>query len=267
LSKIAAKFEELRKKRRGALIAFITAGDPNPKLTPEIAAVLAKHADILELGVPFSDPIADGPTIQAADDRALSAGTTPERVFEIIKKIREKSDIPIVVLSYYNLVLNPRIDNFMKKLGAAGGDGIIVPDMPFEESREVLDAAKKHDLDLILLAAPTTTLERLQQICNASGGFLYLVSVLGVTGARREVSVEAKNLVRKARAASKGKIPLAIGFGISKPKHVREVLKIGADAAIVGSAFVDLIAKNLNNKNKMLRELDRFGKALKAATR
>ncbi len=233
MSKIAAKFEELREKGKGALIAFITAGDPNPKLTPEIATVLAKHADILELGIPFSDPIADGPTIQAADDRALSAGTTPELVFGMIKKIREKSDIPIVVLSYYNLVLNHGIGNFMKKLRAVGGDGIVIPDMPFEESKEVLGAAKKHGLDLILLAAPTTTPERFERICKASSGFLYLVSVLGVTGARREVSVEVKNLVRKARAASKGKIPLAIGFGISKPKHVREVLKIGADAAIV----------------------------------
>jgi tryptophan synthase alpha chain len=265
LSKIAAKFEELREKGKGALIAFITAGDPNPKLTLEIAAVLAKHADILELGIPFSDPIADGPTIQAADDRALTAGTTPERVFEMIKKIREKSDIPIVVLSYYNLVLNPGIENFMKKLRAAGGNGIIIPDMPFEESKEVLDNAKKHGLDLILLAAPTTTPERFERICKASSGFLYLVSVLGVTGARREVSVEAKNLVRKARVASKGKIPLAIGFGISKPKHVREVLKIGADAAIVGSAFVDLIARYKNDKQRMLRELDRFAKSLKAA--
>jgi len=265
LSKIAAKFEELREKGKGALIAFITAGDPNPKLTPRIAVTLAKHADILELGVPFSDPIADGPTIQAADDRALSAGTTPEQVFGIIKKIRERSDIPIVVLSYYNLVLNPGIGNFMKKLRAAGGDGIIVPDMPFEESKEVLDAAKKHGLDLILLAAPTTTPEKLEQICKVSGGFLYLVSVLGVTGARMEVSVEVKNLVRKAHAASKGKIPLAIGFGISKPKHVREVLKIGADAAIVGSAFVDLIARYRKDKRRMLRELDRFAKSLKAA--
>ena len=265
MSKIAAKFEELREKGEGALIAFITAGDPNPKLTPEIAVTLAKHADILELGIPFSDPIADGPTIQAADDRALSAGTTPGQVFGIIKKIREKSDIPIVVLSYYNLVLNPGIGNFMIKLRAAGGDGIIVPDMSFEESREMLNAAKKHGLDLILLAAPTTTPEKLKQICKASGGFLYLVSVLGVTGARREVSVEVKNLVRKARAASNGKIPLAIGFGISKPKHVREVLKIGADAAIVGSAFVDLIARYRKDKRRMLRELDRFAKSLKAA--
>ncbi len=265
MSRIDAKFKELHRQGRGALIAFITAGDPSPKLTPEIATVLAKHADILELGIPFSDPIADGPTIQAADDRALSAGTTPETVFKMIREIRKRSDIPIVVLSYYNIVLNPGVENFMKKLETAGGDGIIIPDLPLEESKEALRAAKKHDIDLILLATPTTTPERLRKICRASSGFLYLVSVLGVTGARSELSKEVKDLVKKARAASMGRIPIAIGFGISKPRHVREVLKLGADAAIVGSAFVDLIARHKDNKRKMLNELDRFVRSLKAA--
>jgi len=265
LNRIDAKFKELRRQGRGALIAFITAGDPSPKLTSEIATVLAKHADILELGIPFSDPIADGPTIQAADDRALSAGTTPETVFKIIKEIRKRSDIPIVVLSYYNIVLKPGVENFMKKLEVAGGDGIIIPDMPLEESKEVLRAAKKHGIDLILLATPTTTPERLRRICRASSGFLYMVSILGVTGARRELSKEVKDLVKKARAASMGRIPIAIGFGISKPRHVREVLKLRADAAIVGSAFVDLIARHKDNKRKMLNELKRFVRSLKAA--
>jgi tryptophan synthase alpha chain len=265
LNRIDTKFKELRRQGRGALIAFITAGDPSPKLTPEIATVLAKHADILELGIPFSDPIADGPTIQAADDRALSAGTTPETVFKIIKEIRKRSDIPIVVLSYYNIVLKHGVENFVKKLEVAGGNGIIIPDMPLEESKEVLRAARNYGIDIILLATPTTTPERLRRICRASSGFLYLVSVLGVTGARRELSKEVKDLVKKARAASMGRIPIAIGFGISKPRHVREVLKFGADAAIVGSAFVDLIARHKDNKRKMLNELERFVKSLKAA--
>jgi tryptophan synthase alpha chain len=265
LSRINAKFKELRHEGKGALIAFITAGDTSPKLTPNIATALAEHADILELGIPFSDPIADGPTIQAADDRALSAGTTPETVFKIIRDIRKRSDIPIVVLSYYNIVLNPGVENFMKKLKTAGGDGIIIPDLPLEESKEALRAAKNHGISMILLATPTTTPERLKQICRASSGFLYLVSVLGVTGARRKLSKEVKDLVKKARAASMGRIPIAIGFGISKPRHVREVLKLGADAAIVGSAFVDLIARHKNNKRRMLNELDHFAKSLKAA--
>jgi len=265
LSRITAKFGELRKKGRGALIAFITAGDPSPRLTPEIARVLAKHADILELGIPFSDPIADGPTIQAADDRALSAGTTPEIVFKMIKQIRKASDVPIVVLSYLNTVLKPGIKKFMRRLAAAGGDGIVIPDLPIEEAGQVSKVAKEHGIDLILLAAPTTPPERLKRICASSSGFVYLVSVLGVTGARERLSREIGRLMARARKASEGKIPIAVGFGISKPSHVQEVLGYGADAAIVGSAFVDLIARYRSDRTKMLRELDRFGKALKSA--
>jgi tryptophan synthase alpha chain len=263
LSRIAVKFEELRKQDEGALIAFITAGDPNPKLTPEIAAALAKHADILELGIPFSDPIADGPTIQAADERALEAGTTPTTVFKIIGQIRRRSDVPIVVLSYFNTVLRPSVKNFMRRLATAGGDGVVIPDLPLEEAKEVSKIAEKYGIDLILLAAPTTPPGRLKQICNTSRGFVYIVSVLGVTGARKTLSREIKKVVARARAVSK--IPLAVGFGISKPKHVQEVLDYGADAAIVGSAFVDLIARYKDNKRRMLNELKRFAKSLKAA--
>jgi len=265
LSRIAAKFKELRKRGEGALIAFVTAGDPNPRLTPEIAGVLARHADILELGIPFSDPIADGPTIQAADERALRAGTTPATVFGIIGRIRRKSGIPIVVLSYFNTVLRLGVKNFMRRLAAAGGDGVVVPDLPLEEAKEVSKVAKECGIDLILLAAPTTPPKRLGQICSASRGFVYIVSVLGVTGARKMLSGEIRRVVMRSRAASKGRIPLAVGFGISKPKHVREVLDCGADAAIVGSAFVNLIAKHRGNKAKMLRGLDQFGEALKSA--
>jgi tryptophan synthase alpha chain len=230
-----------------------------------MAEVLAKHADILEVGIPFSDPIADGPTIQAADERALRAGTTPATVFKIIKKIRGRSDVPIVVLTYFNTVLRPGVKIFMRMFAAAGGDGIVIPDLPLDEAKDVSKIAKQYGIDLILMVAPTTPSERLKQICSASRGFVYIVSVLGVTGARKALPKEVKQVVARARAASKGRIPLAVGFGISKPKHVREVLSCGADAAIVGSAFVDLIARHKNNKRKMLNELDRFAKSLKAA--
>ncbi len=267
MSRIGAKFRELRKRGEGALIAFVTAGDPRPELTPRIAMTLAKHADILELGVPFSDPIADGPTIQAAADRALRAGTTPLHVITIIKKIRRASEVPIVVLTYYNIALKPSLDAFVRRLAGAGADGIIIPDLSLEEAGDAKRVAKKHGIDLILLAAPTTTPERMKRICGASSGFVYLVSLLGVTGARERLSGVVRGLVAGARRASGGRVPLAVGFGVSKPAHVREVLKCGADGAIVGSAFVEIVARNLKNEQKMLRELDLFGRSLKAATK
>lgn len=263
MSRLNAKFKELRSKGEGALIAFVTAGDPKPKLTPQIVQTLANHADIIELGIPFSDPIADGPTIQWATDRALKAGTTPETVREIIKQIRRTSEVPLVVLTYYNLVFKRGVDEFVRDFTAAGMDGIIIPDLPVEEAGEVLKATKKHGADLILLVAPTTTPERLKRICDVSSGFLYVVSLLGVTGARERLSGLVKPLIADVRKTSR--VPVAVGFGISKPEHVKEVIRAGADGAIVGSAFVNLITKNLKNRQKMLRELDRFGKTLKAA--
>ena len=265
MSRLSTKFEELRSKGEGALIAFVTAGDPKPKLTPQIVQTLAKHADIIELGIPFSDPIADGPTIQGATDRALKAGTTPETVREIIKQIRRTSEIPLVVLTYYNLVSRRGVDEFVRDFTAAGMDGVIIPDLPVEEADEVLKATKKHGANLIFLVAPTTTPERLKRICDVSSGFLYVVSLLGVTGARERLSGSVKPLIADVRKISR--VPVAVGFGISKPEHVKEVVKAGADGAIVGSAFVNLITKNLKNRKKMLQELDRFGKTLKATTR
>ncbi len=265
MNRITRKFEELRRKGEGALIAFVTAGDPKPELTPKIVEALSKHADIIELGIPFSDPIADGPTIQGATDRALTAGTTPESVLEIIKKIRSSSDVPLVVLTYYNLVFKPGVDNFVKKFSEAGADGFVVPDLPVEEAQELRKAAKKYGADVILLVAPTTTPKRLERICSASSGFLYVVSLLGVTGAREKLSDLVRPLIADVRKVSQ--VPIAVGFGISKPEHVAEVIKCGADGAIVGSAFVNLIAKHQKNEGEMLRELDEFGKVLKAATR
>ncbi|MDI6883561.1 MAG: tryptophan synthase subunit alpha [Hadesarchaea archaeon] len=265
MSRLAAKFKELRRKREGALIAFVTAGDPKPAMTQKIVETLSKHADIIELGIPFSDPIADGPTIQGATDRALKAGTTPETVRGIIKKIRRRSEVPLVVLTYYNIVFKPGVDDFVRRFAAAGMDGIIIPDLPVEEAGKVLKATKKHGVDLIFLVAPTTTPKRLKRICKVSSGFIYVVSLLGVTGAREKLSDLVRPLIARVQKASR--VPVAVGFGISKPEHVATVIKSKADGAIVGSAFVNFIAKNLNNERKMLQELDRFGKALKLATK
>jgi len=265
LSRISVKFAELEKKREGALIAFLTAGDPRPSLTPRLVEVLAKHADLIELGIPFSDPIADGPTMQKAANRALNHGTTTEVALRIIKKIRNKTELPLAILTYYNIVLRPGIRNFVRELASAGVDGIIIPDLPLEESTELTKAARECDIDLIMLAAPTTPPERLKRICKATRGFLYLVSSLGVTGARKNLSSKVSPLIGKAKRSSKS--PVAVGFGISKPAQVAEVINSGADGAIVGSAFVEIIERNLVNEKKMLKQLGDFAKALKAATR
>ena len=247
------------------MIAFLTAGDPRPALTPKLVEILSKHADVIELGIPFSDPIADGPTIQRAADRALRRGTTPETALRIVKQIRRESEIPLVILTYYNILQKPGVGNFVRKLSNAGVDGLIIPDLPLEEAGELLNASREHGVDIIFLAAPTTPRERLERICLASSGFLYIVSLLGVTGAREELSASVYPLIKKVKKISK--VPVAVGFGISKPEQVASVIRAGADGAIVGSAFVNIIEKNLKNEKRMLSEIDRFAKALKAAAR
>jgi len=264
LSRISIKFEELRQKQEGALIAFLTAGDPSPTTTLKLVNILTKHADIIELGIPFSDPIADGSTIQRATDRALKRSTTPDTVLSLIKQIRLMSKVPLVILTYCNILLKLGVATFVKRFATAGVDGLVVPDLPLEEAGELLRATKEHEIDLILLATPATPHERLERICNVSSGFLYLVSLLGVTGARKELSPSARSLIRKVKNISK--IPVAVGFGVSKPEHVASIIKAGADGAIVGSAFINIIEKNLNNEKRLLQKIDSFGKSLKAAT-
>ncbi len=265
MSRIAEKFEELRRRGEGALIAFITAGDPAPEITPSIVQVLAKHADVVELGLPFSDPIADGPTIQEATDRALRAGTDTDTVLEIVKEIREGSDVPLVILTYFNPVLQFGIREFLSRLAHMGGDGIIVPDLPIDESGEFRKIAREVGIDTIQLVAPTTPPSRVKTICERSSGFVYVVSLLGVTGPRERLSELVRPTIKKVKRLSK--IPIAVGFGISKPEHVRAVLDAGADGAIVGSAFVKLIKENLSDVGKMLEELETFSADLKRATK
>jgi tryptophan synthase alpha chain len=266
MSRIETKFRELKKRGEQALIAYVSAGDPTPSLTPGIVETLSKHADIIELGLPFSDPIADGPTIQAASVRALSAGMKPRILFDIVKNIRKKSEVPLVVMTYYNPVLKAGVEQFVRGFKLAGGDGIIIPDLPVEEAGKLQQVTKANNIDLIFLVAPTTPPERLGRICQLSSGFLYLVSLLGVTGARKEFSETARELITRARRISGGRIPLAIGFGISRPEHVSEAIKQGADGVIVGSAFIDRIAKNLGNEKRMLEELEKLAAELKAPT-
>jgi len=262
--KLKEKFSELKKRKEGALIGFVTAGDPTLDDTIDIVNSLIEGGiDILELGLAFSDPIADGVVIQKASERSLKAGMNPDLFFEIAKKIE---GIPKVCLTYYNLVLQKGLEKFVRDCSESGIDGLIVPDLPIEEAMPLLKFCNKYDINLIFLVAPTTTGERLKKILRVSKGFLYVVSLLGVTGARKELSETVKPLLRKIKGIS-DKIPLAVGFGISKPKHVKEVINAGADGAIVGSAFVRIIEKNLDDKEGMLLELEEFTRELKEATR
>jgi tryptophan synthase alpha chain len=224
------------------LIAYITAGDPTPERTPELVFALERGgADLIELGVPFSDPIADGPVIQRGAERALKAGTNVKRVLEIAKKIREKSQIPLLLFTYLNPVMKYGIDKLARDAKAAGIDGCLLTDVSVEEAGAYVDAMRAADLDTVFLAAPTSTPERLKLVAKYSSGFAYLVSRTGITGEQSTVSESVAPLVKSMRAITK--LPLAVGFGISTPDQAREVAEL-ADGVVVGSAFVRTIEQN-----------------------
>ncbi len=224
--------------KRKALITFITAGDPNLSTTEKLIYQLEKAgADIIELGVPYSDPLADGPVIQASHLRALKKNVSLADVFKLVSKVRKKTQIPICFMLSYNLVHAYGIEKFYQDAEKTGVDGVIVPDLPPEETE---DQRPKTKVDTIFLAAPTSTAERLKLVADKSSGFIYLISVTGITGKREKLAEDLQNLVSRVRKYSK--LPVAVGFGISKPSQAAEVAKI-ADGVIVGSAIVDLIAK------------------------
>ncbi len=224
-----------------ALITFITAGDPNIKATLDFMLALDKYADVIELGIPFSDPIADGRTIQKANVRALKAGTKVKDVFEIVKEFREHSDTPVVLMTYYNPVYRRGVDRFVKEAKDAGANGLIIVDLPVEEASEYLNICERYKMGTIFLAAPNTSDERLRLIDEASSAFVYLISLYGTTGARERVSELAFKLIKRAKRICRK--PLAVGFGVSKAEHVSELLKAGADGVVVGSALVEIIEK------------------------
>ncbi|WXG39617.1 MAG: tryptophan synthase subunit alpha [Candidatus Freyarchaeum deiterrae] len=269
---IEKTFSKLRTQDEGGLIAYVTAGYPEPALTPQIVDTLVEGgADIMELGIPFSDPIADGPTIQTAATKALKAGTTPKGVLKIIEEIKEKNKTPLVIMTYYNPIFRMGTKNFFESAKAAGVDGVIVPDLPIEEAAEYKKIAEIHGVDTIFLAAPSTPTERLRKIVENTSGFLYLVSVYGVTGARDNIQDYTIKLIRKTLQITKQKIPLAVGFGISKPDHVKTIIQNGAEAAIVGSEFIKIIEKKYNNNDEeeveeMLETLKDYASQLKKAT-
>ena len=268
-ARLAERFRALKARGEGALIAYLMAGDPDLERSFAYArAAIEGGADILELGIPFSDPVADGPTIQAAGQRALRAGTTPRRVLELVRALRERtdvpdvSDVPIVLMGYYNPIFRLEEARFVEAAVAAGADGVIVPDLPLEEAGPLLEAARARDFALIFLATPETPETRLRRLGEASRGFLYLVGRYGTTGAREALAPQTVELIRRARRALPEGLPLAVGFGLARPEHVRGVIQAGADGAVVGSRLVLEVERNAPPER--LRAL--VG-ALKAATR
>ena len=268
MSGIAEVFQKLKAQGDGALIGYVTAGDPEPRFTPMVAEALVKGGvDILELGVPFSDPIADGPTIQAASVRALQAGTTPKMVLGMAGEIKRKHSVPVVILTYYNPVFHMGLENFFRLASNFGVDGVVVPDLPVEEAEAYREAARSCGVDTIFLAAPSTSDERLRKIVSCTSGFLYVVSHFGVTGARETVADSTVQLVKRILPFTSGRVPLAVGFGVSKPEHAKRIIQSGADGVIVGSAFVNLVHKHQSDVGRMLEELEVTARKLKDATR
>jgi len=264
MNRIDIKFEEIKKEKRTAFVPFVSAGDPDYETSAHIIKVLIENgADMLELGIPFSDPIADGPTIQSANERALGNGMTLSRVFEIIRGIRSYSDIPVCLMVYYNLILQRGTEKFYGDAKEAGADGVLAVDLPLEEADYVLEIAEKGKIHQIFMIAPTTTDKRLSKILIKSKGYLYLVSLLGVTGAREGLQKDIFGMIKRVKQSAK--LPVCVGFGISKPEHAKEVKSAGADGVIVGSAIVRIIEQNLSDKNIMLEEIKKYAAEMKKA--
>ncbi len=240
ISTISSCFNQLRERKGTALMPFIMAGDPNLSISAEILIKLQESgADIIELGIPYSDPLADGPVIQAAASRALKAGTTPKSVLKMLSSLKGKLTVPILLFTYSNPLLNRGMQRFCKEASDSGAAGLVVPDLPLEEAEVLSPLAASQGLDLVLLIAPTTPAERLARIAQSSRGFTYLVSVTGVTGERSVLDQRVKSLIKQVKEISS--IPVAVGFGISGPDQVTEVRTLGADGAIIGSALVKRI--------------------------
>jgi tryptophan synthase alpha chain len=259
---ISSRFETLRRNQECALIPFITAGDPDLATTAAALKILdSSGADMIELGVPYSDPLADGPVIQAAATRALQKGTKLEAVLEMLQEITPNLQAPIILFSYYNPILHRGIEKFLQQIAAAGVAGLVVPDLPLEEAAGLLNPAGEIGIDLTLLVAPTSSAERIEAIARASQGFIYLVSVTGVTGMRSQIESRVSDLLQQIRNVTDK--PIGVGFGISQIEQARQVKEWGADAAIVGSAFVKRLAEGTPEEG--LNAIAEFCQSLKAA--
>lgn len=264
MSRIKEKFTELSSRNQKALISYIMAGYPNEKATLSTVRGLVKGGvDIIELGFPFSDPLADGPVIQNASTISLEKGTRISKFFKIVRKIREETDIPLVLMTYTNILYRKGFSKFIADAKKAGIDGFILPDLSIEESKEYLKATK-NKADTIFLISPNTSRARIDKITRASSGFLYLVAVFGTTGIKTGVKKYTLDAIKKVKKQTKGRIPVGIGFGVSTPQDVQKYIKAGADAVIVGSAYLKLIEKT--PERQLESKISSFTKKLKKET-
>ena len=269
-TRFAKTFAALKARKEGAFVPFVNLCDPTPETSEAVLeALIAGGADALELGIPFSDPCADGPVIQASATRALAAGSTTAKCFDVLSRVRSRHpDIPVSLMLYINLVTAPGVANFFSRAKAAGADAVLIPDLPIamrEAEPEWDEAAAAAGIDLIAIAPPKAAAPLLKKIADRSKGYVYLLSRAGITGTDKAAGrpqTEEIDALRAAKAA-----PLLLGFGISQPEHVKAALEAGADGAIAGSAVTKIIDRNLGSVEAMARELTAFTTAMKAATR
>jgi tryptophan synthase alpha chain len=266
--RIERMFSSLRKKGEGAFMPYVCCGDPSVDFTLALIEKLVENgADAIELGIPFSDPIADGKTIQAASSRALAGGATPAKALEIVSKSRAQGiEVPVLIMTYYNIVYANGGREFLNKVKEAGADGMIVPDVPLEESSGLRNLCGEAGLELVCFITPNCSESRLKEIASVAKGFLYAVAVLGTTGERKEVAPEAIALVERAKKVTD--LPIVVGFGISKPSHASSVMHAGGSGIIVGSAIVNLYSKHIGEEFDSagaLGEIGEFAKSMKAA--
>jgi tryptophan synthase alpha chain len=253
VTRITQLFEKLKKEQRCGMIAYLTAGDPSPEATPDLIAALERGgADLIELGVPFSDPIADGPVIQQAGDRSIAAGTTLARVLSIAAQVRRHSEIPLLLFTYLNPVLRYGFEKLARDAKSAGIDGCLLTDASVEEAGDYVKVMRDAGLDTVFLAAPTSTERRLKLVAEYSSGFIYLVSRTGITGEQQSIADSALPLIERMRAHTA--LPLAMGFGVSRPEHVA-ALASHVEAVVVGSAIVRQIERDPAKLETFMREL------------
>lgn len=271
MTTVSECFKTLRDRKECALIPFITAGDPDLETTAEALRVLDRSgADLIELGVPYSDPLADGPVIQAAATRALQRGVKLDDVLQVVRTVSPEIQAPIILFTYYNPILNRGIGRFLADIAAAGAKGLVVPDLPLEEVDALLTEAKTAGIDLTLLVAPTSPEERITAIAHQAQGFIYLVSVTGVTGMRAELQTRVHDLLNELKQTTDK--PIGVGFGVSGADQAKQLKSWGADAVIVGSAFVKRLGGSLTASSEDdrsntagLKEIEQFCQELKAA--
>ncbi|MCC0177910.1 tryptophan synthase subunit alpha [Waterburya agarophytonicola K14] len=262
MKSVARRFQQLKENSQCALIPFITAGDPDLETTAKALEVLAQNgADMIELGVPYSDPLADGPTIQAAATRALAKNVQLDDVLAVVKQVAPKIEVPIILFTYYNPIYYRGIESFLQQVKDAGVSGLVVPDLPLEEAEILLEPAQKMGIEVTLLVAPTSSPERIKAIATQSQGFIYLVSVTGVTGVRSQMAANVKDLLADLHNTTDK--PIGVGFGISSPEQAKQVKDWGADAAIVGSAIVERLANGTTESG--LKAIAEFCSSLKQA--